>query len=239
MEVHYCRIETVSVCRIICLCVSNEKCFRYGVEVVGWSSDGDPKLLSAMCCEQIHQNNAVICVQDTTHIATKLRNRLLKPGINLLMGTEKVSVAHLKTLVRVVNKSIHGLNESDVCPIDRQNFRSFEKIVDVRVIDALRARINGCEGTIKYLEICSEIASSFLNFELKPEERVFRIYHALYFLRLWRNYIMQSRHSTLKHNFITHNAYSCIEINAKNKNYPIDKKISRWKNTSFIRPHIV
>lgn len=197
--------------------------YRYGVTVIGWSSDGDPKLLATMCYETVHQCNDIACVQDTIHIATKLRNRLLKPDIELSMGSKKVTVKHLKSLVKNVNKSIHGLNESDVCPIDRQNFQSFQKIVDARVIEALRTRINNSEATVQYLRICDEITSSFLDLQLRPEERIFRMFHALYFLRIWRNHIRKSRHHTLKNDFITHNAYTCIEINARSMIQPLKR----------------
>lgn len=184
--------------------------------MIGWSSDGDPKLLSAMVYGIVHQNNEICCIQDATHVATKLRNRLLNSGVELTIGIKHASVQHLKASIRNVNKSVHGLNEGDASPVDRQNFRSFQKVVDARVVEALQAHVPNSEGTVKYLEICAEVTSSFLEFDLKPTERIFRMYHALYFLRICRNYIKSSRHLTLMKNFISHNAYTRIEMNAKN-----------------------
>lgn len=189
---------------------------RYGITIAGWSSDGDQRLLSAMCYQITnYKENGVKYVQDTIHIATKLRNRLLKPSINILMGIKKVSIMHLKSLVRNVQKNIHGLNDTDICSRDRQNFLSFQKIIDKRVTEALKVHVKDSEGTLKYLQICDDVTSSFLDFNLTPLERVFRMFHAVYFLRIWRNHIMLSRNHSLQLNFITSNAYTCIEINAQ------------------------
>lgn len=83
---------------------------RYGIEVAGISSDGDTRLLRCMKLEtkigKKHLNNMPLyfnCslskklyVQDTIHIGTKLRNRLLKQSVILPMGNYQVSVSHLK-----------------------------------------------------------------------------------------------------------------------------------------------
>lgn len=180
---------------------------------MGISSDGDPKLLAAMNHHVFHSLTPV--TQDTSHIAAKLRNRLLHEGVNLMMGTSKVSVNHLKALVRDVQKSVHGLTYMDVHPIDRMNLVSFEKIVRPRVVNALNNYINNSEGTIKYLNICNDVTSCYLDFDLTPSERILRMWRSLFFLRIWRHFILSSRSYTLGKNFITTNAYTCVEINAR------------------------
>lgn len=184
---------------------------------MGWSSDGDPRLLAAMqyLCSKMMNRNELQLIQDETHIATKLRNRLLNELIEMTMGMYKVSLGHLKELVKKVHKSVHGLTMSDINPIDRQNFRSFEKIVEDRVLESLQKYVKGSEATIQYLKLCKEITSSFLDHSLEPNDRIFRMHHALYFLRIWKKNIILSRGKTLAKNFITTNAYTCIEINAK------------------------
>lgn len=170
-------------------------------------------------CYQIatrDQHTDLIVIQDTIHIATKLRNRLLKLGIVLPMGTHKVSIDDLLKLMSNVHKSVHGLTRTDICPEDRMNFASFQKIVDNRVIEALRKYVEGSEATIKYLQICSQITSCFLETDLAPLERVFKIYYSVYFLRIWRRFIASNRNYNIQDNFVTSNAYTCIEINARN-----------------------
>lgn len=137
-----------------------------------------------------------------------------------------------RDLVKNVNKSIHGLNLSDVCPIDRQNFKSFQKITDKRVTAALKSNMKDSEATIKYLELCCDITSSFLDFNQKPLERLFAMYRPLYFLRIWRNWIKSSRSYTLKNNFISHNAYKCIEMNA----FHMVRLMREFRDTSL--PHL-
>lgn len=173
-------------------------------------------------------------VQDTTHIATKLRNRLLKPNIVLPLGTHRINIGHLQSLVKNVQKSVHGLCMTDVCPIDRMNFSSFQKITDDRVIQSLSNNVTGSEATVKYLKVCKEVTSSYLDFELAPLERVFRIWHALFFIRIWRKSIIASKSYHLKENFISSNAYTCIEINAQNLLFMIRKFREETKPEQFL-----
>lgn len=101
-------------------------------------------------------------IQDTTHIGTKLRNLLLKPSVLLPFGNSAISLAHLKLLIKNVPKDIHGLTRTDISPDDRQNYKSLEKIMEKRVIDALSKYVVGSEATTTFLIICKYITSSFL-----------------------------------------------------------------------------
>lgn len=130
------------------------------------------------------------------------------------MGTTKVSVNHLKLLVKNVQKSVHGLSQNDVSPSDRMNFQSFKKIVDKRVIQALQL-IPNSEATVQYLIICKDLTSSYLEIDLTPSERLFRMWRSVFFLRIWRKFILSSKSYTLGNDFITTNAYTCAEINAR------------------------
>lgn len=133
----------------------------------------------------------------------------------MVMGVFKVSVNDLKQLVKNVQKSVHGLTKIDVTPVDKMNYGSVQKIIEPRVIEALEKYVKNSEATIKYLKVCSDATSSFLDSDLAPLERIFRMWRSVYFLRIWRQFIMKSRTYTLKNNFITTNAYTCIEINAR------------------------
>lgn len=181
--------------------------------MVGFSSDGDHRLLASMLY-QINQRVHYKCIQDPTHVATKLRNRVLKTSIVLPLGNKQISFAHLKILINSVQKSIHGLTITDIDPKDRQNFRSFEKITSERIRNALSEYVMDSQGTVKFLEKCHQITSSFMENDLTPLERVYRIWNALYFLRIWRLWIKSTLGYTLENNFITSNCYNCIEINA-------------------------
>lgn len=203
------------------------------------SSDGDPRLLSAMrskvefCFIELTENELESCTaqvtqwifaQDTTHVGTKLRNRLLKAALLMPMGFQLVSNAHLKTLIKTAPKDVHLLVNSDICPKDRQNYGSLEKIMSTPVIEALEKYVVGSEATVMYLRLCKQITSSFLDEQLNPSERIYNIWHAVYFFRAWRKWLLSKRNSfRLDENFITTNAYQCIEINAHSLIYSILK----------------
>lgn len=183
--------------------------------MIGVSSDGDHRLLSSMLY-QIKQSCDYKCVQDPTHIGTKLRNRLLKSSIVLPLGNKQISLAHMKMLINSAPKIIHGLTIGDINPKDRQNYVSYEKITSERVRNALSNHVARSDGTIKYLEKCHQITSSFMQYDLMPLERVYRIFNAVFFLRIWSSWINSSSAYKLNENFITPNCYKCIEINAMN-----------------------
>lgn len=163
----------------------------------------------------VGQGTEWIYAQDTIHIGTKLRNRLLKSDLLLPMGNSLVSISHLKMLLKSVPKSVHLLVRSDICPLDRQNYSSLEKMMSNKVIAALEKNVIASEATIMFLCLCKQITSSYLDDKMEPLERIYNIWHALYFFRAWRKWITSPDNSyQLDENFITNNAYQCIEINA-------------------------
>lgn len=183
---------------------------RCGIELVGKSTDGDPRCLSAMVYEASLPNQIGIrTTQDHIHIGTKARNRLLKPNIILPMGTHKVSIDHLKSLIRTTQKSVHGLTYSDVFPIDRMNYDSFDKLVQEKVLKALDKQVPESKATIQYLRIFRDIIASYLQYDLKPLERIALIWRGIYFLRIWRTFLEKSSHYNVNKNFITYNTYVC------------------------------
>lgn len=89
--------------------------FRFDINVLGFSADGDPRLLSSMRLKvnfnlnelnaeglkkffdcYYRSANGAVFIQDMIHIITKLRNRLLKLSIILPMRNYQISVAHIK-----------------------------------------------------------------------------------------------------------------------------------------------
>lgn len=149
-------------------------------------------------------------------LKNKFRNRTLKSLIHLPMGLFEVSIIHLQWLVKNVQKSVHALSQIDVCPVDRMNFDSFTKITDDRVLESLQIHVKNSDATVQYLKIAGDITSSFLLHDLDRKERIFCICRGVFFLRIWRQYILTSKRYTLKDNFITSNTYVCSELNATN-----------------------
>lgn len=60
--------------------------------------------------------------QDPLHDAKKMKNVFYDPCDVLLMGTGKVALGHLVTLMKRFDKNFHNLNLSDLDPTDRMNY---------------------------------------------------------------------------------------------------------------------
>lgn len=191
---------------------------RYGIRVRGFSTDGDEKALGAMCHLMRHADKydiEVNFVQDPIHIGTKLRNRKLRPTGMLPVGNKQINASHLKILAMNVVKTIHGVTRFDVSPDDRQNFNSLKKCMSARVRDTLTQYVPDSEGTAFYLLLCEEITCSFMDKKMMPLERIEKMFHAIYFIRIWRKWILSSQYDVNCH-FISRNAYTCLEINGAN-----------------------
>lgn len=86
--------------------------------------------------------------------------------------------------------------------------------MNIRVRNALSQFIPDSEATVFYLQLCSEIASSLMDHDIIPQQRIEMLFHVVYFLRIWKKWIQSSGYSS--RNFLTSNAYMCIETNAEN-----------------------
>jgi hypothetical protein len=130
------------------------------------------------------------------------------------MGQFIVSESHVKFLIREVSKDNHELTEGDIDPKDRMNFRSMEKLMSQKVTEQLKLKIPESDGTRVYLEMARNVTEAFLDRSLTPQERIFMMWKAVFFYRLWRKWVVD--HPTLKVNvnFLTNNCYLCVEINA-------------------------
>ncbi|XP_031354871.1 uncharacterized protein LOC116179261 [Photinus pyralis] len=206
-----------------------------GIIVLGYSSDGDTRLLKSMRYLsslppelQISQwewyqmnsdlNVVQSYIQDTVHIATKLRVRILKAGKPLIMGRYTANPDHLFLLIHRFPKNDHFLAESDLNNEVKMNFRSAEKICSEAVLNLLKKlseeTSEETDATVQYLRIMQYATSSFLDQALTVEVRIYRMWYCVFFLRIWRQWILNTASLKLSDNFLTSNAYLCIEQNA-------------------------
>ncbi|KAK3930889.1 8-amino-7-oxononanoate synthase [Frankliniella fusca] len=206
-----------------------EKAFQdAGLEVDGYSADGDGKLLKTMYMRTFSlarpckwpwfhsslSENEPVMIQDTIHLLVKLKSKLLKPSEIIPFGkTHVVSKGHLVALLNEVSKDQHQLTNSKLDAKDKMNFRAAQKLCDLKVTELLREKIPGSEGTVLYLDMMREVTTVFLDHELQPLDRVFLIWKWIFFLRLWKKWILANGGNSVGHNFITSNAYICIELN--------------------------
>ncbi|CAH0558700.1 unnamed protein product [Brassicogethes aeneus] len=206
---------------------------EYGITVVGFSSDGDTRLLKSMrqnCCLPLGDQDVQewewfrmdlkkvdeCFLQDTVHILTKMRTRFLKPKIVLPVGKYFITVDHLYQLIKLEKKDKHMLTLSDLKSEDKMNFLSAKKICSDAVTTNLKSQIPDSNGTVAYLKLMNFILTSFLDNKLDLKARLHRIWYCVFFLRIWRSWIKASKKYTIKDNFLTSNCYLCIELNAHN-----------------------
>lgn len=205
---------------------------KLDIKVLAISSDSDPRYNSAMrqfsnlgipstefpnwfsCGDK---KDGPFLMQDTIHIATKLRNFLLRTYLDkkeLPFGTHLIRVQHLYELLQKCSKDKHLLTPSTLNPTDKQNFDSVKKMCSPLVIKCLREQVANCDGTILYLQLLHDIVNSFMDQNLNALQRIRKLWYAVFLLRIWRRYIISHKKYTLKENFLTANCYSCIEMNA-------------------------
>lgn len=80
--------------------------------------------------------------------------------------------------------------------------------------ELLRKSVEDSEGTAKFLEIMRDVISAYMAPNLTPLERIRKIWHSLFLIRIWRGYVLSTKNLTLKKNFWTQYCYICIELNA-------------------------
>lgn len=201
---------------------------QYDIEIVGFGSDGDPKLMRAMNDRTFVTpsprnwpwlnsplNLRGICIQDTIHYLMKLRNKFIKESDITPMGKTLVaSRGHIIELIKTVSKDQHELTLNSIDIKDKMNFRSAQKLCDTKVSDLLRKHIIDSEGTALYLDFMRETTNAFLDHSLAPLQRIEYLWKLLFFLRLWRKWIVDTNGYTLGHNFISSNTFNCLELNA-------------------------
>jgi hypothetical protein len=91
-------------------------------------------LLSTWSWFFMQHEQLYVYFQDTTHICTKLRSRLLSETTHLLLGDQLINIEPLLYMIDNYSKLDHSLVRSDVNPKDRQNYRSAAKISSDNVL---------------------------------------------------------------------------------------------------------
>ncbi|KAK3907516.1 Maturase K [Frankliniella fusca] len=202
---------------------------KEGIKIRGFASDGDSKLLHAMRYRTFTSNPKSnwkwfegdklvenIVMQDFVHILVKLKTRLLKPSCILPVGPKYVaSSGHILELKNNFPKELHDLSDKIFHSKDKMNFESAAKLCSKSVSDLLTEENISCSsGTKLYVDMMRETFNACASPSLTPLERIELLWKWVIFLRIWRKWILDCDGYTLQHNFITANAYYCIELNA-------------------------
>ena len=101
-------------------------------------------------------NSPVTYVQDTVHIGTKLRSRILTPSILLPLGKYVAGAHHLQLVKHNFSKDQHALRQQDIDCKDKQNYESVQHITSNSVLSLL-TQLPDATGTLCYLKITRAI----------------------------------------------------------------------------------
>ncbi|UJR06730.1 hypothetical protein I4U23_011019 [Adineta vaga] len=232
------------------------QCLAQNVRVIGFSTDADPRYLRAMrLCSRFfaelpnlnlfkHKDNfhlkipdrwswffmkgqqLLLFMQDSIHIATKFRNRLLSEVASMKMGDYRIDIQHLMNLIALKNKLDHNLIKCDVCPKDKQNFVSCRRISSDMVLNLLNNNKN-YTGTFIYLSLLNSIIKGLIDKSTTIEQRLYHIWTAVFTCRMWWAWLQNSKIKNIindettdsiqkikANSFITKPTFWCIEINA-------------------------
>ena len=105
------------------------------------------------------------------------------------------------------------MRERDVDCRDNQNFDSVLCITSSSVTAQI-SQIPDAKGMYVYLKALKAVLDSFLNKELHPLDRISSIWYAVFFFQYQCQWLLSVPSYSLGNNFITQNAYLCIELNA-------------------------
>ena len=112
----------------------------------------------------------ILFFQDSIHLCTKLRNRLLSSRATMLLSGELINIDHHIQLIESSSKINHNLVKSDILPKDRQNYSSCEKISNKSALDEL-VSIPNSRGTQIYLQVCL-----FTSFEVLKKPSIYLLF---------------------------------------------------------------
>ena len=105
------------------------------------------------------------------------------------------------------------MRERDINHKDKQNYDAVLHITSTSVLTLL-SRIPDAKGTLAFLNVIRCVIDSYLDKRIDAASRVEKAWYAVFFMRYWRQWLLLNPHYTLGNNFITPNAYMCIELNA-------------------------
>lgn len=85
-----------------------------------------------------------------------------------------------------------------------------------------------------YLKLSRSVVQAYNSVDLSPLERIYSIFHALYFFRAWKKWMKAQMDEdgcplyNVEDNFITSNAFDCLELNA----YSMLHLITKFRNAN-------
>ncbi len=201
------------------------------MKIVGHSSDGEPKQMSAMrqfltSADTYYSLNSSAwkgikvpkrtkfgtdliecCFQDMMHIGTKLRNNLLSKTRKLRFGDKPINLEELDELLKQRSELRINCRPSDLFPNDKMNFAAVERLCNRKLLKEIKSR----DFTLYlYLKLIRYSTFSFVDETIPLEKRISQMAYACFLVLSWRKI------NTSEKNRITSNQLQCIVINFVN-----------------------
>jgi hypothetical protein len=124
-----------------------------------------------------------LCMQDGTHLVTKIRNRLLSEITTLRINNEYVDINDLLRLIENHSKLDHNLVRSDIFPNDRQNYSSCLKITSDDVLTLLKQTDK--KATYIYLYLLRLIILAYVKSDTDILVRLYYAWIVVFAYRMW------------------------------------------------------
>lgn len=206
------------------------KCMRSGIEL-GNKLDYDPQLPAGFNRFYFSKLNNDLCpTQDTLHILIKLRKPLIKVDSDLVLGHHAINVAFIINLIKSRPRGEHQLVLGDVYVQDKMNVGSVLKLIAPEVSELLKKWYGEeTRALVLFLKSMRYLYEAFENKTESVRERFRKMTYTTMFMRIWKN---KERSA----NFVTLNAYTCIEINF-HMLINVYRKLRDWNMLKHFLPH--
>lgn len=203
-----------------------------GIKVEGFSSDGDEKYFGAQKSliefgnlqewhgMKLYGNPKSQCgaSQDFLHMLQKFRWRAFDSHYELKLNNKVINASFLKMLIQHedVSRETFGISlrelENKDKSNDKMNCKVTLKLCSWKIIDAL-VDVPGSEGLQQYLKLLTMLHDACMldETEINIQLRLFNLSYVASFIRRWKTFNVESGGKAL--NFITPNAFACVETN--------------------------
>lgn len=129
------------------------------------------------------------------------------------MGNYICCKGFISIIYNKFSRGEHCLQLSDLNVKYKHNYTSAERLASKKVIELVKSTKEGL-GTAVYLSLMRAIIEAFIDKNTTPLQRTHKIWFVTFFCRGWIQYLKKHKNSSLQNNFISRNAYMCIELNA-------------------------
>lgn len=152
-------------------------------------------------------------INDPHHLVVKIFWRLIKTSP--LIGQQRASSIMIKEVLTTFGKEETGVSPSVIVDKkDAMNFNRAKQVCCQKIINLFDEPVQ--KATQLYLKMISNIIDAFIAEDTTPEDRVKKSWYSIFFCRYWKISSLMGSGTTVKNDFITSNAYTCLELNGHN-----------------------